>query len=112
MGISLIQSIIIAGVLAFTYHSSDAWFYPFYTLLQIGWIWDKITNGTIGSDYRSIPDIELGDSALNFTENTGSQTENIAPSVFYNPLTETAKEDESLFSTIENKDSIMLDSKI
>lgn len=58
LGVSLAQSVLIAIILTSKYSATDSWFYPFYTLLQIGWIWDKITSGTIGSrvNYSSLSD--------------------------------------------------------
>lgn len=100
LGVSLIQSIVIAGVLAFTYHSPDAWFYPFYTLLQIGWIWDKITSNSF--NYSRVN--EQNNRTIN------EETENLAPSVFHNPMSDN-NQSNSLFGDVEEH-SIIKESNV
>jgi len=102
LGICLIQSIVIAGVLAFTYHSPDAWFYPFYTLLQIGWVWDKITSNSFNYS-------RINESPEN-NRTTDEETENLAPSVFHNPMSEN-NQNNSLFNQVEEH-SIIKESNV
>lgn len=107
LGVSLIQSIVIAGVLAFTYHSPDAWFYPFYTLLQIGWIWDKITSNSF--DYSRVN--EVPENRQNNLRNfVNEETENLAPSVFHNPMSDN-NQSNSLFGDVEEH-SIIKESNV
>jgi len=44
LGMYLIQSTIIALILSITYSSLSAWLIPMSALLQVGWLWNRVTD--------------------------------------------------------------------
>ena len=44
LGLYLIQSVIIAFTLSIMYSSLSAWIIPMSSLLQVGWLWNKVTD--------------------------------------------------------------------
>lgn len=56
LGMYLIQSVIIALVLSVKYASWSAWLIPMSALLQVGWLWNKVTDyWKYRRGYRRVP---------------------------------------------------------
>lgn len=44
LGIYLIQSVVIALILSIMHSSMSAWLIPMSALLQVGWVWNRVTD--------------------------------------------------------------------
>jgi hypothetical protein len=62
LGMYLGQSLLIAVILSIKYNSSTAWLIPISSILQIGWIWNKVTDSWREQGYTSIDAVTLDES--------------------------------------------------